>query len=564
MKLKQIRIQEILLKQSYLSEADLTAALKSAKTGHLVSYLIENKILSKELIAQAIAEYFKLKFYDLALKPADPKVMTKIPLDFCQQYTTILVEETDKKLILTTADPEHIDMQRDLIKGFIPNKAIEFYYSLDSDIEATFTNIKQPLQDRFEKIIQENYYSAPDIFDEIIMEAAEGKASDVHFEPIAKNNVQLRFRIDGMLREMATIPKSIYDKVINRVKVIAHMQIDEHYSPQDGSIRIDSENYTLDLRISVIPTIEGEKLVVRILSDYIKDLNIEDLGFDKESYNMLKEALKTRHGMILTTGPTGSGKTTTLYSILKLIKSSTINITTIEDPVEYRIAGINQIQVDPGHDITFARGLRSIVRQDPNVILVGEIRDNETAEIAINAALTGHLLLSTFHANDAATAIPRLIDMGIEPFLLSSTINLVIAQRLVRRVCMNCRYSVEYSQKELVDLLGVDPKAYFPDAVTRLYKGKGCDKCNYSGYKGRIAILEMIYMSDAIRDLIENSPSSQDVWQKAREEGARSFFEEGVNKVALGLTTLEELLRVAPITYDTKKKYGAKEAKAKK
>ena len=280
-KVKQIKIQEILLKQSYISEADLTSALKSSKTGNLVPYLVENKILSKELIAQAIAEYYKLKYYDLDQRPADPKVMTRLPLDFCQQNTTILVEETDKKLVLTTADPEHIDIQKDLVKGFIPNKTIEFCYSMDSEIEAMFMDIKQPLQDRFDKIITDNYYSAPDIFDEIIMEAAESKASDVHFEPISNNKVLLRFRIDGMLREMATIPKVIYDKVINRVKVLAHMQIDEHYSPQDGSIRIDAQNFTLDLRISVIPTIEGEKLVVRILSDYIKDLNIEDLGFDR-------------------------------------------------------------------------------------------------------------------------------------------------------------------------------------------------------------------------------------------------------------------------------------------
>jgi len=566
MKVKQIKVQEILLKQNYLTESDLNIALKTAKVGALLTYLTESKILTKELIGQAIAEYYKIKYFSTESKQIDPKVMMRLPLDFCQENMTILVEETDKELVVVTSDPEHLDFLTEKIKAYIPNKKIVFNYALDSNIEGSFVNIKQPLQSRFDKIIEENYYSAPDIFDEIIMEAAENKASDVHFEPLSGEKVNLRFRVDGILREMGSIPKDVYDKVINRIKVLSYMQIDEHFAPQDGSIRIDTENFILDLRVSIIPTIEGEKTVIRILSDFIKDLNIEDLGFDKISYNLLDESLKQRYGMILNTGPTGSGKSTTLYAVLKLIKSSAINITTIEDPVEYRIKGVNQIQVDPGHDISFARGLRSIVRQDPNVILVGEIRDNETAEIAVNAALTGHLLLSTFHANDAATAIPRLMDMGVEPFLLASTLNLIMAQRLVRRICLNCRYSVEYTTDEIKKIIGVDAKKYFPEKTTRLYKAKGCEICNHTGFKGRIAVLEMIRVSEAMRDLIERIPSSQDIWELARSEGARTFFEDGINKVLLGVTTLEELLRVAPIKYDNIRTNGThnKSTKTKK
>jgi type II secretory ATPase GspE/PulE/Tfp pilus assembly ATPase PilB-like protein len=556
MKLNQIKIQEILLKQNYISEEDLNTALKASKPGKLVEYLIETKILSKQLLGQAVAEFYKIKYFDVDSKPVDPKVMVKLPLDLCEQYSCVLLEEVEGKLDVATADPEHLELITERVLEYLPGSKIDFFYTLDSDIEAALQNIKQPLQDRFDQIIRDNYYSAPDIFDEIIVEAFESKASDVHFEPMIHEKVMLRFRVDGLLREIATIPKAVYDKVLNRIKVLAHLQIDEHYSPQDGSIRIDTGTFTMDLRISIIPTIEGEKVVIRILSDYIKDLNIEDLGFDNESNVLLRNALKKRYGMILTTGPTGSGKSTTLYTILRSIKTSTINITTIEDPVEYRIPGVNQIQVDPGHDITFARGLRSIVRQDPNVILVGEIRDNETAEIAVNAALTGHLLLSTFHANDAATAIPRLLDMGIEPFLLSSTLNLIIAQRLIRRICTSCRYSDEYTPEQLSDLLGENAKVFFKEKHTRLYKAKGCDKCNHTGYKGRIAILEMIYISEEIRDLIEKSPSSQDVWNVAKAQGARSFFEEGLGKVLLGITTLEELLRVAPINFTAKHLYA--------
>lgn len=298
-------------------------------------------------------------------------------------------------------------------------------------------------------------------------------------------------------------------------------------------------------------------MVIRILSDYIRDLSLADLGLSEWSKKLITEAMKKRYGMILNTGPTGSGKTTTLYAILKGLLSPEVNITTIEDPVEYRITGINQIQVSHEHDITFAKGLRSIVRQDPNIILVGEIRDSETVEIAINAALTGHLLLSTFHANDAATAIPRLLDMGIEPYLLASTLTLIIAQRLLRRICPYCRVSEVHSRDSLKKYL-LSPEMYFSEESVRLYKGKGCEKCGFTGYNGRIAVFEMIYVTDEMRTLIETAPGSAKIWQLAKSQGAKSYFEDGLEKVLIGNTTLEELLRVAPILSENNTIYGSK------
>jgi type IV pilus assembly protein PilB len=291
MKLKQIKVQEILLKQNYITEDELTEALKQSKTGQLVSYLMENKILSKDLLGQAISEYYKIGYFDADVKPVESALLYKIPIDFSTQNQVILIGENDKTLEIATSNPEEIETIKVKLLDIFPNGKFNFHYTFDSDIESTLLDIKQPLQDSFDEIIEKNYYSAPDIFDEIVLAATENKASDIHFEPYAKDKVLLRFRVDGLLREIATIPRLIYEKVLNRIKVLARLQIDEHYAPQDGSIRIDNEDFTLDMRISIIPTIEGEKIVIRVLSDYIKDLNFEDLGFDDISENLLKECV---------------------------------------------------------------------------------------------------------------------------------------------------------------------------------------------------------------------------------------------------------------------------------
>jgi len=321
------------------------------------------------------------------------------------------------------------------------------------------------------------------------------------------------------------------------------MRIDEHFVPQDGAITREVDGRKIDLRIALVPTVYGEKVAVRLLNAYVQDYTLTDIGLSEAHCQMLQDYSKKPFGMILSVGPTGSGKTTTLYALLKLLNQPNVNITTMEDPVEYKIDGINQIQVREASNLTFARGLRSIVRQDPNIILVGEIRDQETAEIAVNAALTGHLMLSTFHANDAATAIPRLIDMGVEPFLLASTMEVVIAQRLVRKICGVCRYSLPVADAIKAAEAHPDLKKYFGPG-DKTYAGKGCVACSDTGYHGRMALFEFIEMTPEMRDLIITNPSTPQVEALARKQGSGSMFEDGLLKVKNGMTTVEELVRV--------------------
>ncbi len=357
----------------------------------------------------------------------------------------------------------------------------------------------------------------------------------------------VRFRIDGVLQHAGNLVKTFYDNILNRVKVQAQLRTDEHQATQDGSIRHVKQGQVTDLRISIIPTLEGEKVVMRVLTEYVKGLTLSSLGLSPEHEELVRTAAKKPFGMILAVGPTGSGKSTTLYSVLRILNNPGINITTIEDPVEYRLEGVNHIQVNPRTELTFARGLRSIVRQDPDVILVGEIRDKETAVIAVNAALTGQLLLSTFHSNDAATAIPRLLYMGTEPFLLASTLEIVIAQRLVRKICEECKVKYTLRSKELAAISGAAAKFLNSRDVT-LFKGEGCQACSGTGYKGRTAIYEIIRVTPEMEDLILKNPSSKQVWEMARQQGAGSLFEDGLRKIQEGQTTIEELTRVASPT----------------
>jgi type IV pilus assembly protein PilB len=416
---------------------------------------------------------------------------------------------------------------------------------VSDDIDNAFSHYRKSLATRFAKIIEGKERIAPEILDEIINDGLTHKASDIHFEP-DEDTVTIRFRIDGVLHEAGVMPKEHYENILNRIKVQARMRIDEHNSAQDGSVRHQiNDTEKVDLRISIVPTLDGEKIVIRILAEYVKNLNFSNLGLSIKHQEILEEEARKPFGMILVTGPTGSGKTTTLYALLKLLNKPEVNITTIEDPVEYKIPGINQIQINNQTNLSFAKGLRSIVRQDPDIILVGEIRDKETAEISVNAALTGHLLLSTFHSNDAATAIPRLLDMEVEPFLLASTLELVIAQRLARRICEHCRVSINKEDKVIKKLIkNIDPK--LADKISTLYKGKGCNICSDTGYSGRTALYEIIKVSAEMQDLILQNPSKQQLWDLAQKQGSVSLFEDGLEKVKSGVTTLEELMRVSP------------------
>jgi len=444
---------------------------------------------------------------------------------------------------MVTTDNPQVQGIEEALKSIFPNKKITIGFSLSEDIDSVLLFYKKTLDTRFNKIIEEKRKVAPEIIDEIISDATAFRASDIHFDPQEKE-VIIRFRIDGVLQTAGAISKDYYESVLNRIKVQSRMRTDEHFSAQDGSIRYEKNDQVIDMRVSVIPVLDGEKVVIRLLAEYMRGFSLDDLGLSPKKQEIILEAAQKPFGMILVTGPTGSGKTTTLYALIKYINNQNINITTIEDPVEYKIPGVNHIQVNPLTNLTFAKGLRSIVRQDPDVILVGEIRDLETADISVNAALTGHLLFSTFHANDSASAIPRLLEMGVEPFLLSSTLELVVAQRLVRKICDKCRYSYKTSVKELSKRFPKAAKLLGTGDIT-LYKGKGCTSCANIGYKGRTAIFEMIKIDNEMKDLILKNPSSQQIWDLAKKKGAQTLFMDGIEKVKNGITTLEELLRVA-------------------
>lgn len=542
-------IKEILQNGNYISEDDAKKAEESAKKNDIsfVDALLRDGVVNSDIVGQAIAESYNIPYADLNSAAISADQVRKIEEDIAKKLRVVLFKEDEKgnEVIVTTDNPTQEGLL-EALQPIFPDKKINITYSLKEDIDSFFIYYEKPLDTRFSKIIAESDRLAPEILEEIFDDAITYKASDVHFEPLAKV-VVIRFRVDGVLHEAGRLPKEYYENVLNRIKVKSALRIDEHYAAQDGSLHYDgSNNISVDMRTSIIPVVEGEKVVLRILGSYVQGLTFNDLGLTPKNQELLREAAEKPFGMILVVGPTGSGKTTTLYSLLKMLNTPDTNITTIEDPVEYKVQGLNQIQVNTLTGLTFVRGLRAVVRQDPDIILVGEIRDLETVEISVNAALTGHLLLSTFHANDAATAIPRLLDMGTEPFLLSSTMNLIIAQRLVRKICDHCKVSVvkKPSDFDTPQLKGV--MKYLPAKNLTLYEGKKCEVCGFTGYKGRTSIYEVIKITPTMQELIVTRPSAQEIWKLAREEGALSVFEDGLEKVKNGVTSIEELVRIAP------------------
>ena len=575
---------KILLDLNYLSAEDVTRAQAQMKA-HGVSLkdaLTELNLLSQEIYESAIAEYYHMSYYDISKTPPDATMVDMLPEDIGRAYNAIIVKREGDAVTVATSDPtnkfieEAVRLNLDQTTAIFPelesaeNKVtsrksaahfsfhkekvverkkfegtIQFAYASRKAMEAFFVQYRKPLATRFQQIIDENKKVAPEILEEIFNDAIGLRASDIHFEPQDKI-VIVRFRVDGALHEAGRIPKEYYEGVVNRMKIASNMHIDEHFIAQDGAIRYDTGNgKTMDIRVSIVPIVDGEKIVLRLLSEYVRSLTLADLGFSEEHRKILETISRKPFGMILTTGPTGSGKSTTLYALLKLRNHPDVNISTIEDPVEYKVPGINHIQVNTETNLTFANGLRALMRQDPNIILVGESRDGETASIAVNAALTGHLLFSTLHANDAVTSVPRLLEMGVEPFLLASTLEVVIAQRLVRRICSGCRYSYSVAQADIPKLFPNAEKFFVPQANTLLYKGKGCEACGGIGFSGRIGIYELLIITTELEELIVKRCSSAEIEKAARAKGMRSLFEDGFDKMLAGATTMEELLRVA-------------------
>ncbi len=543
-----IDIGKILLAQNYIDEKELRDAEEKAQERNVpIEHILKDEgLVTKELLQNAIAEYYKIPFIDLRSQPPDSSVIELIPETFSIAFNAVAVQKNDDgSLLVATSSPEQENLIPEIKKLLPQIPVIALAYAPKESIESALTFYRKPLDTRFRKILEERKKIAPEIIEEIFGDAVQLGASDIHFEPQEKI-VIVRFRVDGVMHEAGRIPKEYYEGIINRIKIAGNMRIDEHFTAQDGAIRWKSGDKAMDVRVSIVPIVDGEKIVMRLLSEYVRTLTLSDLGFTSAQREVLIKAAHKPFGMVLTTGPTGSGKSTTLYGLMKIRNTPDVNISTIEDPVEYKIPGINHIQVNAKTDLTFERGLRALVRQDPDIILVGEIRDNVTAQISVNAALTGHLLFSTLHANDAATAVPRLLEMGIEPYLLASTLELIIAQRLMRRICLNCRYSYTVSRKEACGLF-LNAEYYFSaqEGLITMYRGKGCAACGETGYRGRLGVYELLIVTQELEDLIVQRRTTADINDMARSQGMLTLFEDGLQKVKNGLSTIEELLRIA-------------------
>jgi len=557
---------EFLVSKELLSLKQLTEALneQSEHGGRLGEVLLRLKMLNEDDVTLALAEYLSLEYTRLAdIDKIDMDLARILPESIAKRFCLTAVGERDNKMVVAMADPLNviaIDTITLRIKRQIKvvisspqriRQAIEVIYH-GSDVEeqqlrdlvelevSTEQNQKDLLADE-DISSEEAATKAPVIrfVDLLLSQAVKSRASDIHIEP-QEHSMTIRMRIDGTLRDMVPPAKKMQAAVVTRTKILSEMDIAERRLPQDGRFKIKACGRNVDVRVSAIPTIYGEKIVMRILDASATSHDLNQLGFEPELLEEFKTILSQPYGIIVVTGPTGSGKSTTLYSALHYLKDPTKNITTVEDPVEYRLGGINQIQVKSEIGLDFASCLRSILRQDPDIILIGEIRDKETVEIAIKASLTGHLVLSTFHTNDAPSAISRLMYMGIEPYLLSSTLNLVIAQRLVRKICDHCKEPVTLNE-EVLKRLKITPE-HARDTV--FYHGRGCNSCRGTGYLGRLPVFEFLVMDNDIRQVLISGTNESQIRALARQKGYGGLLESGVSKILQGLTTAEEVLSV--------------------
>jgi len=512
--------------------------------------IVEHDLLTDENLGKLVADYLKLPFVVLSKVKIDESVLRSIPLSIARAKRVVAFAITPTEAKIATTNPTQTDLLKMIAQKI--NLPIKVYYATSRDIEIALSLYKQKLKSKLDELLLEktdSHQKALDIPVDLIVNslidyAYDQKASDIHIEPEDDFSL-VRFRIDGVLTDIFKLPKSIHDQVISRIKVESRLRTDEHLSAQDGKMKVKLTEEEVDIRVSVVPVVGGEKTVLRLLTSHNRQFGLTDLGFNPKDLEKVRSAFQKPYGMVISTGPTGSGKTTTIYSILKILNTRTKNIATIEDPVEYEIEGINQIQVNPKSNLTFADGLRSILRQDPDIIYVGEIRDEETADIAVNSALTGHLVLTTLHTNDAATTLPRLIDMKIEPFLVSTTVNLIIAQRLIRKICEHCRYSITSDAASLEKFFPeVYVNKYFGKGKNiRLYQGKGCAVCHNTGYMGRVGIFEVMEISESIKKLIVEKSDSAVIRNEAISQGMATMQEDGLIKVSQGITTLAEVIR---------------------
>jgi len=525
--------------------------------------LISQNIVTTDYYTDLLTKFYEVRKANLQNRKIDETIVRLLPEKIAREKRTIVFGKTPAGIFeVAMEDPTNLQTMEFLTK-FLKGKIEPFLASQD-DLNRGFAYYGRQLTQDFNKIIEENIQASlrskvavvkeaasevpiVAIVDNLVGYAIASRASDIHIE-VLEEGVLVRYRVDGILHEVIRMPKEVQPAIVARVKLLAGLKLDEHSRPQDGRFRHKVGGDLMDIRVAIMPTFYGEKVEMRLLSATERPLSLEELGLLEADVGVIKEDIKKTYGMVLVTGPTGSGKTTTLYSVMNILNRPEVNIVTIEDPIEYDMKYINQTQINPAAGITFASGLREIVRQDPNIIMVGEIRDQETAQIAVQAALTGHLVLSSLHTNDAPTAVPRLIDLGLMPFLAAAVLNLIEAQRLVRRICFDCIVSYQ-PDKGVIETLReqwqeLKISAEFKPPLI-LYKGTGCVACNHTGYRGRIGIFELLNVSEDIRKLIVDPKFTLDALRDlARKHGMVTMFEDGLRKVERGLTTLDEVMRV--------------------
>ena len=595
MQVEDQQLKLFLLDFGLISKKDVNDSLKEAQKSKkkLEEIILKKKLISQEELNKLKAYILGIPFVDLKESEIDIDVLKIIPESMARQYNAIAFDKSGNQLKVAMLDPNDLQFldfigkktSLKIIPCFTDKDGIKRALQLfQKSLKAEFGDIVKEVggveendgidekliiksgEDDKEEMIDLKK-AAEDlpvvkIVDTLLKHAILQSASDIHIEPEEKD-VVIRYRVDGVLHDAMTLPKIILSGIVARIKILSNLKIDEHRLPQDGRFKVETSDYKIAFRVSIIPVFDGEKIVMRLLSESSGVLSLKQIGFRGRDLEVIQNEVKKPNGMILVVGPTGSGKTTTLYTILGILNTTEVNISTLEDPVEYRMPRINQSQINTKINFTFASGLRSLLRQDPDIIMVGEIRDGETAELAVHAALTGHLVLSTLHTNSAAGTLPRITDMGIEPFLIASTANVIVSQRLVRKICPECKkeYVLDkdtynsLSQNFDVDLMAeifrkekIVKKEYKSNEEMwldlKFFKGEGCDKCRKEGYKGRVGVFEVLEISDKIAKLINNRAIVSEIEEEGIKEGMTTMIEDGFIKAAQGITTIEEVMRV--------------------
>lgn len=569
------QLLKILTKSEVVTKEELDKyALEAEKKGkNLERYLIESKVVSPLALYESAATIYKIPFIDLKNQTIRKDVLFQVPEPIATSHNLIPFDASDTEIKIAVVDPDDIEIfefikkktgLEPVIHLSTPNNVKDALKQYHKSLKAEFNYLSQDKKGKGGVSGQKDLKKLAEdlpvvrIVDTLLEYAIIEGASDVHIEPEEKN-VSVRYRVDGILRNVMVLPKTVQSGIVARIKILSNLKVDEHRMPQDGRFKITSSEHKVAFRVSILPTYDGEKIVLRLLREGAQVMTLEQLGFQTSPLADFRTAISKPHGIILVTGPTGSGKTTTLYTAVNILNTPEVNISTIEDPIEYRMPHVNQSQVNAKIGYTFAQGLRAFLRQDPDIIMVGEIRDQETAEIAVHAAMTGHLVLSTIHTNSAAGTMPRLSEMGVPTFLISSTINVIIAQRLVRKICTGCIQSYNLDReaiKELEKQMDIEKILQTMEREKSIlhakqglesilfYRGKGCKQCNNTGYKGRLGIYEVMVNSPEISEMMLKNASTADLNEKAISQGMLTIVEDGFIKAKNGITTLEEVMRV--------------------